>query len=191
MRTALVLLLLLTGCAEPPRGPESLIDHSAWQDHSPDTDPWAAERPGDDALRCDPLSVFVDDTFEDSSLEVDLDYCNYSVQTQPTLVSVLAGDTVTLRLWRAGFFFSTDEPVHLALRLGDVDVLDVEVPAPSDGGTLEYVEWTADRDFLEATTVRFLVNTHQEFEEAGRHGGNSVNLIELSRVDPAWEPETE
>ncbi len=42
------------------------------------------------------------------------------------------------RLWHDGFFFATDEPVHLALRIGDEQVWDVFLDAP--GNALNFIE---------------------------------------------------
>lgn len=182
----LVALFLLAGCT-PPREPASLIDHGAWSDIDPATDPWVDERPDDDLLTCDALAVFEEALGSDATLSVDLDYCNYLALAQPTLAEVLADDQLTFRLWHDGFFFATDEPVHLAVRIGDEPSWDVFLDAPGDAG-LEYAQWTAAADIAIGTPVSFLVNSHQELD-LGRHGGDSINLIELSRVDPAWEAE--
>ncbi len=187
--TGILGLLVLTGCpTDPPREPASLIDHSLWQEADPAADPWLAERPDDDFVKCGELAVFEESFGRDDTLSVNLDYCNYVSLHQPTLVDVLADDTLTFRLWHDGFFFATDEPVHLALRIGDEQVWDVLLEAPGDSG-LEYVQWGAAADIAAGTAVSFLVNTHQELDILERHGGNSLNLIELSRVDPAWEAE--
>ncbi len=177
-------LVLVLGCPSGPREPASLIDHGAWQDA--DADPWAAERPDASFLRCDPLAVYEEAFGSDDTLSVNLDYCNYVSLRQPSLVEVLAGDLLTFRLWHDGLFFSTDEPPHLALQIGAAPSWEVLLEAPGDSG-LEYLQWTAQDDIAVGTPVSFLVNTHREIDDA-RHGGNSLNLIELSRVDPAWEP---
>jgi hypothetical protein len=186
---ALLGLLLLTGCpSDPSRGPASLIDHGLWEEADPAADPWLVERPDDDFVTCDSLSVFEEAFGSHETLSVSLDYCNYVSRLQSTLVDVLADDTLTFRLWHDGFFFATDEPVHLALGIGEEQVWDVFLEAPGDSG-LEYVQWAAESDIPAGTAVSFLVNTHQEIDTEERHGGNSLNLIELSRVDPAWEVE--
>ncbi len=182
-------LLVLTGCpTDSPRGPASLIHHGFWQEVDPRLDPWRDERPDDEFVTCDELAVFEESFGSDDTLSVRLDYCNYVSRLQPTLEDVLADDIVTFRLWHDGFFFATDEPVHLALRIGDERVWEVFLDAPGDSG-LEYVQWASSSDIAAGTSVSFLVNTHQEFDVLERHGGNSLNLIELSRVDPAWEAE--
>lgn len=193
---ACLFVLLLAGCpTEPLRGPESLVDHTAWMDVLPSNDPWLDEKPPDDVARCDALAVYEEEFGGDSTLTVDLPFCNYTVQVQPSRVAVEAGDLFTLRLWHDGFFFAAEEePVHLAVRIGDVDVWEVLLPAPGDSG-LEYVQWrrTADGAFPVGTPVYFLVNSHQIFEDHGaRHGANSLQFIELSRADPGWvEPDSE
>ena len=176
----------LSGCAQPARGPASLVDHAAWERLSDAADPWTDERPSDDIVRCGVLGVFDEEIGGEPSLTVDLTICNYVAVAQPAQVDVLAGDTVTLRLWRDEFAFASESPVHLAVRLGDAPAWDVTVPAPGDSG-LELATWTADVDVLAGTSVRFLVNTHEDFGQPARHGANSLNFIELSRVDPGWE----
>ncbi|MCO4771533.1 MAG: hypothetical protein KDA24_15985 [Deltaproteobacteria bacterium] len=189
MRRHLLPLIALVfalgvGCAEP-REPAQLIEHGAWVE-APDDHPFAESAPPTDERACGELAVFEELFGAEPSMTMDLDECNYMVLSQPTLAETLAGDVIEWRLWRDASFFATDEPTVMGLAVGDEVRWRETFPNPGDSG-LTYEEFVVEADIPRGESVIWFVSTHAEL--GARHGGNSLNFIELRRIDPRWEPE--
>lgn len=192
MRRLLPILttLLLSGCPEPPREPASLVDHGFWEDAG-EEHPFADLAAPEVERECGDLALFRELFGAEDSFSVDLDDCNYAVITQPARAEILVGDIVVWRMWRDASFFLTDEPTDIGLQVGAREEGDDihwrgAYPNPGDSG-LVYEEFEALVDVPEGAPITWFVNTHAEL--GARHGGNSLNFIELSRLDPRWEDE--
>lgn len=178
-----IICLALAGCVEP-REPSSLIDHALWEDVSGSSHPYSDRAPAPEDQVCEDLAVSQEFFGGESSITVDLDSCNFVVLRQFVAVEVPAGDTVHTRLWKDRSNFATNEPMELALRIGDEVDWEGTYPNPGDGG-LVFPEFVAESTIPEGVAIHWLVNSHADL--GARHGGNSVNFIELSRTDPRWE----
>jgi len=178
-----IVCLGLIGCIEP-REPSSLIDHALWEDVSDSAHPYTERAPLPEDQICEELAVTQELLGAEGSITVDLDACNYIVLRQFSAVEVPEGDTVHMRLWKDRSNFSTDEPMELSVCIGDEVRWEGAFPNPGDGG-LEFPEFIVENTIAEGAPIFWFVNSHAEL--GARHGGNSVNLIELSRNDPRWE----
>ncbi len=182
-----LLVALLAGCPAP-REPADLVDHSRWEVLEDDDHPFASIAPPPEERTCGQLAVYSQLLpGGEPAITVELDDCNHTVLAQPTLAPIYAGDTVIVRLWKGAFFFGSDG-VDLGVSVGDgaaVDWLET-YEAPGDGG-LVYLEFEQTEDLDAGAPVVFYVSTHHD--PGARHGGNTLDLIEVSTNDPRYEEE--
>jgi hypothetical protein len=156
-----------------PRTRESLVDHDEWQIVPDADDPYLDERP--ETVTCDADNGYGAEAFQpgdppDSSLFVSTVYCDYLTVEQPTLVPIVAGDTVVLRLWQSALLIPQGATVHIAVRVGDEIAWEDTVPIPIDSAMLKE-EWQVVTDVPTGTPVQFHLHNH---------GSNEYSLLELS-----------
>jgi len=173
MRCELVAVaVLLAGCPSP-RERESLVDHSLWSELEADDDPFD-DRP--DAITC-PTSGWGLEVVPTPGLEVDTGACDYLSAAQPTLVEVLAGDTVRIQVSHGPLIFAGPAEAHAALQIDGALILDERVAIPGDAGSIE-VLWIADAPI--PAGARVVVHLHN-------HGDNAWLISEVSTGPPDAE----
>lgn len=126
-RSAL-LVVAVTACASedasPKLGPVAQV-HGWTLDTAASTDPFPAHRP--DAVACTPAMQYPEAT----ALEVETEFCNYFVATQPLMADVAAGDALSLSLWHAQLVAPEAAVGHIALAIGDDLVWETEIAIPN------------------------------------------------------------
>lgn len=162
-RWAGAAVALLAGCAPSE---QSLIDHDLWEADA-SADPWPEHRPQE--VSCAPLAWApeIDPLDGSISLEVEMELCNYLVVQQPSLVTARRGATVTVDLSHEELLV-VDEPgqAHVAVWLGDLELLDETVPIPSLNG-----RYTVSRELEERVPAGTPVVLHLH-----NHGPNTWGL---------------
>ena len=169
----LPIALLLTACVEP-REPVELLDHGTWT--VSDRDPWPAHAP--EPIDCSALAWSYETVGGSPSLEVRTGSCNYLVVEQETVADALAGDVIQVRLWHYDLISFEAATAHAALRIGDVDVFDVEIPLPASevvDAEMVVQEVTLSEDLPTGTPAVFHLHNH---------GENTWNLVEISANPP-------
>lgn len=170
----------MAGCPSPDCEEKAdLVDMTAWQLLAPAEDPFA---PPADALLCTSDDIRMEPFGIGAPIALDVDTrtgCGWATLRQETRAELVAGDDVFSRL----FYFSQNsfpaDVANIVLRLGDEDLWRFEVPIPVAATKLEFPTVALDRDVPAGTPVFFHV---------GNHGDNSWNLLEVSRVRPAFCP---
>jgi hypothetical protein len=167
------MLFLLLACrgAAAPRDAAPLVDPELWAEAAADEDPFG-DRP--DAVSCDEGGWYVEELGPDLSLAVDTIGCDYFTGSQPALVSLLAGDTLSGRLWHYDLDAMDGGEAHAAVMIGGELVWEEYVPIPSESGML-LPEVVVERDFEAGEEVWFHLHNH---------GSNSYNLIDLIATPP-------
>jgi hypothetical protein len=183
----IVLACGLLGCPPAPREPETLIDHGVWEEVSDSDNPFSADAPPAEDRSCEPLAIYNELFGAEDSVSIDMSACNYAVLTQPTRVAIPAGDFVVLRLWRDTTTFSTEAPSQMVVQIGEAVSWSDSFTNPAGSGGLGYAELPVEAEVPAGTDLYWLVDTGADL--GARHGGNTVNLIELSRNDPSWVEE--
>lgn len=152
---------------DPPRGRVPLVDQKAWVDVAEKDDPWS-DRP-DDAT-CEPEGYGYEVFGDEDSYFVNTAKCAYKTASQESLTDVRAGDEIAARLWYFELLGPDGAQAHLALRIGERDVLDEVIPLPAPG-TLLRKRVVVDEPIPAGTPV--LLHVHN-------HGANEYYMLELS-----------
>lgn len=184
----LALALCVAGCpSEEPRGPEQLIDHSLWQRVEATGTPFATMEP-DEPPECADLAVYAAPIpTGEPATTFEIDMCGYVVLQQPSLVEVLEGDILFVRLWHDQLTVS-GESLTLGLAVADTIIWDLVLPVPG-GSALEYPDIPTPSAFAEDVPVTMFL--HLDQETGARHGANTIDLIDFTRRDPDWVEEEE
>jgi hypothetical protein len=101
---------------------------------------------------------------------VDTGLCSYLTATQPSLLAVEPDSTFFVRVWHFALTAPEDSEAHVAIRIGDHDIVNRMVPIPAPGGLL-VDSGPIGRSFPAGTPVYFHLHNH---------GDNSWSFIELS-----------
>lgn len=143
-----------------------LVDHRAWAELPVGEDPWN-DRPSD--ATC--AEGFGYEIFQDQdSYVVDTSLCRYRTAEQPTLTEIRAGEEVVSQLWYFELFGPPGAEAHVALRIGERDLLDEVIPIPATSALLR-AKFIADDPIPAGTPVMLHVHNH---------GANQYYLLELS-----------
>lgn len=144
-----------------------LVDAAGWVAVDPMADLFPSHRPA--AFRCLPQAWGA----EGRTFEVDTGACEYLAVSQPSLLPVAAGDTLTATV--AHFPLVALEPAtaHVALAFDGAIVWEREIPIPSDTRIYEF-SWTAQRTAPAGTPVQFHLHNH---------GSNNWFIGEISRAE--------
>ena len=121
-------------------------------------------------VTCSTTAYGLEDINNEESLGYDSWGCNYLTVSQPSLVTVEPGDTLTARVWHFKLTNPVAAEAHLAIRLGEEVVWEERFPVPGDA-RLRARTWIAPRRFASGVPVTFHLHNH---------GTNSYNFIELS-----------
>jgi hypothetical protein len=151
----------------------SLVDQRAWEEVSEGDDPW--DDPPEDAS-CAAEGFGFELFQEQDGYFVDTARCGYRTVTQATLTDVREGEEVVVRAWHFDLFGPTGAEAHMALRLGDHDLLDEHIPIPAES-TLLRERFVAEGPIAAGTPITLHVHNH---------GANEYYLLEVS-TGPAAE----
>ena len=148
-----------------PRG--ALIEPERWEISSAEDDPFP-DRPPDASC---PAGAYMPERLGGEPVfSVDTGACSYLTARQPALRDVAPGETFVARVWHFALMADEAAEAHVALRIGDVALMDQTVQIPSAGGLLA-VQQVAPRAFEAGTPIYFHLHNH---------GDNSWSLVELS-----------
>ena len=155
------------GILEPATERTSLVDSNAWQVMSATDDPFG-DRPEDASC---PEGAYMPELLSDEPVfSVDTGGCTYLTAKQRSLRHVVAGETLVVRVWHFALHAGESALAHVAVRVGDMMLLDTTVPIPAAGGLIN-IEAAAPESIPEGSPVYFHLHNH---------GDNSWSFVELS-----------
>ena len=161
-----LLAMLLTACSSPPEDTKaSLIDNALWQQLSPEEAPLAEHRP--EPVTCPSNSWGI----EDGSLEIDTGLCNFLSLSQPSLVDVGTGDSISLVTWHAQLWNAEAAEGHLAVLFAGVTVWETTVAIPSDPGVFD-LDFESPTSLAEGAPIQLHLHNH---------GSNTWNFLERTQ----------
>lgn len=178
--SAVLLVAWLVGGCEPapaptptPTGPVALVSVDEWDRVAePEDDVFGAERPAD--LVCDEtLGIGFELLDDELALEINTDLCNYVTLRQPSLVALVPGDTVTLRLWHYPLVAPMPAEAHLALALDGEIVWEEQLSIPAEADFVDG-EFIVERALPAGAELQFHVHNH---------GNNTYDLLGIE-ADP-------
>lgn len=149
------------------RGRVSLVDQSAWVELPADDDPWN-DRPPDSA--CEPEGYGAELFGDVPSYFVDTARCGYRTVTQASLTEVRAGEEVVVRVWYFDLYGPDGAEAHLALRIGERDVVDETIAIPAATALIRE-HFVAGEAIAAGTPITLHVHNH---------GANQYYLLEVS-----------
>jgi hypothetical protein len=149
------------------RARASLVTHMLWAPVAPISDPFP-DRP--DPVSCARTAYMPETLAAEPVFSVDTGRCDYLTVMQTSTRDVAAGEIIKVRVWH--FELSAPEPAeaHVAVRVGDLGVLDRSVSIPAPGGLLTS-EMVVATPLAAGTPIYFHLHNH---------GINSWSLVEVS-----------
>lgn len=161
----------------PPPPPEppasaSLVELSGWSRvEDAGQDVFGAERPTD--LVCDEVLGIGTEMFgSEIVLELNTGFCDYVTLRQGSLLALMPGDTVAIRMYHYELTTPAPAQAHLALAIAGELAWEVFVPSPAEGAFVEG-EIAIDRELPVGTELQLHVHNH---------GPNSYDLLSLELV---------
>jgi hypothetical protein len=145
-----------------------LVDHEKWVVLQGSDDPFVSERPENPT--CDAAYAKYEMFSNEPSFGVDTQNCDYISVGQPSLLPVVAGDKLQLRIWHFQLTAPEAAEAHIAVTLAGTSLLDKRYPIPS-GSFLDRPEVQAAADADQGSPIVFHVHNH---------GDNSFSFIEMS-----------
>lgn len=145
----------------------ALVDLSKVIPLGPEADPFS-DRPVDDL--CEPEALQFEELGGEPVFSVETGACAYATTAAPLTVSLAPGDIVEARVWHFSLFGPNAE-AHVAVRVGDIDVLDERVAIPGESG-LSLASATLESVQPAGTLVYFHLHNH---------GANSWSWLGLRR----------
>lgn len=169
MRTLSFVLLLACDApvSAPLRATGSLVEPNGWVAVDAADDLFAQHRPP--TFHCPPQAYGA----EASTFEVDTGECPYLAVSQPSLLSIKAGDTLIATIAHLPLVAEQRSTAHVALAVDRAVVWEREIPIPSDTRIYEF-SWTAPRDAPAGTPVQFHLHNH---------GSNNWFIGDISRSE--------
>jgi hypothetical protein len=168
---AIAMVLEASACDDEisarPTGPVSLVRGDLWQRVAESRgDIFDAERPDDTA--CDEqLGLRLEPLGDELVLEVNTDYCNHATLRQPSLVGVMPGDTIKLRIWHSPLVGPIKSEAYLALGMDREILWETRIPIPADAAFVTD-EIIVEREWPQGTEVQIHV---------ANHGANTYDLL--------------
>ena len=142
-----------------------LVDPSFWTIVTADDDPFD-DRPA--TFTCSTTDGYgTEDLLGEMVFAIDLVFCEYATAHQPLTIDLLPGDRITFRVWHFELTGTTE--AHVALTIGDQDLLDIRIPQPRDAQLLSETI-VLDKKIDAGTGIFFHVHNH---------GANEYSIIDV------------